>query len=373
MQSERIKQLRTKLDLLEKDKKKLEAQKKSPYKAFYYSSSEKQAFVQARLDEICIPYRETENGFEAQECFVNEIRKIEKDFKPPRSAAREKLREDIDRLLMQSNTVEELLDKLKKENYSVKLGKYIAVKPKDGTQFIRLKSLGEFYSEYALRNRINAKKKYENELQQKINSAKSKDQPDIIVMRTISFYTIAFKNGALPMRKRETQKPFSWTNDSELDKITALNKKINEGATLESLRRDFERQEKIVGDKEAELKKSEADLKAFHELKEKIEIVFEDKHSQIFTRQQAEETLRKHSSITRSNYKNIDVLINREMENVSRKSSELEAEQRKLKEAADTYSLAEKVFGGTYVQGLVADERERRESNFVPNGLKSAN
>ena len=175
------------------------------------------------------------------------------------------------------------------------------------------------------------------------------------------------------MRKRETRKPFAWTNDSELDKITALNKKINEGATLESLRRDFERQEKTVEVKEAELKKSEADLKAFHELKEKIEIVFEGKRSSLFTRQQAEETLRKHSSITQSNYKNIETLINNEMDNISKVSSELEAEQKKLKDAADTYSLAEKVFGGTYVQGLVAEERERRESKFVPNGLKNAN
>jgi hypothetical protein len=274
---------------------------------------------------------------------------------------------------MQSNSVEELLDKLKKENYSVKHGKYIAVKPNDGLQFIRLKSLGEFYSEYALRNRINAKKKYENEIQQKINAAKSKDSAEVIVLRTIHFYTIAFKDGALPMRKRETQKHFAWTNDVELDKITALNKKINAGATLESLKRDFERQEKIVEEKEMQLKKSETDLKAFYELKEKIEIVFEGKHSELFTRYQAEETLKKYSAITKSNYRNIETLINNELQNVTKFESELEIERKKLKETADTYSVAEKIFGGTYVQGLVAEERERRESNFIPNGIKNAN
>ena len=373
LQTERLRQLRTKLNLLEQEKQKLENEKKSPYKSFYYSAPDKQAFVQARLDELGIPYRETENGFEAQECFVNEIRKIEKEFKPPRSVAREKLREDIDRLLMQSSSVDELLDKLKKENYTVKRGKYIAVKPKGGGQFIRLKSLGELYSEYALRNRINARKKYESDIQQKINEAKSKELPEVVVFRTIHFYTVAFKDGALPMKKREAKKPFAWTNDSELDKLTALNKKINAGANLESLKREFEHQEKIVAEKTAALEKAEADLKAFYELKEKIEIVFEGKQSKLFTRQQAEETLKKHPNITQSNYRNIETLINNETENVARAEAESETESKKLKEAADIYSAAEKVFGGTYVQALVAEERERREANFVPNGLKNAN
>lgn len=33
--------------------------------------------------------------------------------------------------------------------------------------------------------------------------------------------------------------------------------------------------------------------------------------------------------------------------------------------------MAEKVFGGTYVQSLVGEERERRESKFIPNGLRT--
>ena len=49
-----------------------------PYKSFFYSVPEKQAFVQAKLDEKNIPYRKTKNGFETQECYVDEIRNIEK-------------------------------------------------------------------------------------------------------------------------------------------------------------------------------------------------------------------------------------------------------------------------------------------------------
>ena len=35
--------------------------------------------------------------------------------------------------------------------------------------------------------------------------------------------------------------------------------------------------------------------------------------------------------------------------------------------------FVEKVFGGTYVQFLAAEERQRRETQYLPNGIKFAN
>ena len=367
-----IRLLKSKLNILENENETLVMQKHSPYKSFYYSSPEKQSYVQSRLDELDIPYRETENGFEAQECYVDEIRKIEKEYKPPRSAARDTLRKDIDRLLMQSNDVDELIEKLKRERYIIKTGKYIAVKPADGQQFIRLKSLGEQYSEYALRNRIKSRKKYESDLQQKINSVESKDSVEGVVMKTMQLYTVAFKRGALPVRKINSCKPLSWTNDRELDRLLALNQKINEGANLESMRNEFEKAEKIAAETEKSLEKSKKDLKAFQELKEKIQIVFEGKSSERFTRQQAERTLQNYPNITESNYRNVDILISNEMENVGRIEAELDKAKEELKQAADNFSAMEKICGGTYIQSLVGEERQRREANLIPNGLKKS-
>ena len=169
--AEKIRRLHEKLKLLEKKNETLETQKISPYKSFFYSLPDKQAFVQAKLDEKNIPYRETENGFEAQECYVDEIRKIEKEFKPTSS-----IRDDIDRLLMQSASVDELLEKLRKEKYEIKHGKYLAVKSPDSKNFVRLKSLGEHYSEYALRNRIRARKNTNLKLKRKSILRKKKVQ-----------------------------------------------------------------------------------------------------------------------------------------------------------------------------------------------------
>ncbi|MDE5770302.1 MAG: hypothetical protein K2I06_01545, partial [Ruminococcus sp.] len=65
-------------------------------------------------------------------------------------------------------------------------------------------------------------------------------------------------------------------------------------------------------------------------------------------------------------------LINNETKNVLQAEKSLKTEKEKLKESAKIFSMAEKVYGGTYVQSLVGAERERRESKFIPNGLKKA-
>ena len=94
----------------------LETERQSPYKAIYYASADRQAWIQRQLDIQCIPYRETENGFEAPECYTKLIRRIEKDYKAPRSSVRDRMRNEIDRMLMQSRSFDEFLQRIEKGN-----------------------------------------------------------------------------------------------------------------------------------------------------------------------------------------------------------------------------------------------------------------
>ena len=273
---------------------------------------------------------------------------------------------------MQSKSFDELLEKLKRSGYFVKTGKYIAVKPDGAENFIRLKSLGEFYSEYALKNRIKAKEKFERDLDAKLKAETERGSSRTVVLKTMRFYIVTYTGGALPMRKRDLKKPYAWTNDAELDKLLALNKRLNEGATLETLRREFAAQEEKVSGMDAALQKQRNDLKSFHELKEKIEIVFEGKKSAVFTYDQAKAAVQQFPNIGQNNYKNIYDLIETETTNLKKAEESMEAESEKLKEASEILSTAEKVMGGTYVQTLVGEEWQRREAKYVPNGLKNA-
>ena len=47
--------------------------------------------------------------------------------------------------------------------------------------------------------------------------------------------------------------------------------------------------------------------------------------------------------------------------------------QKELAESSDLLTIAEKVFGGTYIQSLAHEERQRRETQYIPNGMKFAN
>ena len=363
-------QLYEKIAVVEQEHQQMQMQQQSPYRSFYYSNPDKLDFVLKKCAINGTLIRETENGFEAPECYADRIREIEKQYRPVKSGYREQLRNDIDLFLMQSQSLEELLNKLHKAGYEIKNGKYIAAKPKDAVNFIRLKSLGEHYSEYGLKNRIQAKQKFEQQIENQIRAESDKDTPKCMVLQTIRFYTVTFAKNVLPMRKRNQKKPFSWTNDVEIDKLLSLNKIINEGASLESLHRNFEKQESRVSEQEAAVRKSEHDLNEILDLKEKIEVVFEGKKSAACTYDQARAALQEYPNITRENYRNIDKLVASETETLHQAQDALQKKTEKLKEASELVTAMERVMGGTYVQYLLGEERLRRESDFIPNGIR---
>ena len=348
----------------------LERERHSPYKAFFYSSQEKQAWILRRLEEMDVPYRETDNGFEAQECYVQLIRRLEKKYKAPRSVIRDQLREDIDRLLMQSQSFDELLEKLRTEGYTVKQGKYFSVRLTDSGAYIRVKSLGEYYTEFALRNRIAAKQKYEKALARKIAEAKRTNAPTLYVLQTMQLYTVAFSRGALPVRRRDHTKPLSWTNDAELDRLLVLSKKISEGATLETLRRDFSDKEKAAAGKSDSLESAKVQLRKYLEMKEQLEVLFAGKRSAVFSPEQAQRILMEYPTINADNWKNVNLLIETQQKTVAQASAESEQADKELREAAGLVTAMERVTGGTYVQSLVAEENDRRNSNIIPNGIR---
>ena len=175
------------------------------------------------------------------------------------------------------------------------------------------------------------------------------------------------------MRKRDQQKPYAWTNDAELDSLLALNKRINDGAALETLRTDFAEKEKAAADAEGKLRAAEKELRSFYDLKEKILIVYENKQSRLFTREQAVTSLQAYPSINIRNYRNVDNLIASQEEIVRQAAADYEQKRKELAESSDTLATAEKVFGGTYIQSLAHEERERRETQYLPNGMKFAN
>lgn len=102
-------------------------------------------------DEICREY-----GLSVIEPTANRKQysewQAEKGGKP---TARSMIREDIDRVLVQAYTYESFWKALRKQGYEIKKGaKHTAVKPCGSNRFFRLDSLGDGYTERALRERL---------------------------------------------------------------------------------------------------------------------------------------------------------------------------------------------------------------------------
>lgn len=362
--------LKEKLIQAEHMNRKLSEIHKSQYVPCYYSSPDKLAFVQSALDKEKIQYHETDTGFEIKKCFIEKVREIEKSYKPVRSTLRDKLREDIDRLVLASDSVEDLLRRLEAEKYRIKHGKYISVCPEQSEKYIRLKSLGESYSELALRNRIASAKDTEAKYTAKLNALSDSDSFERTCVQSICVYFVGIKRGIVPMRKRNAKQPFSWKNDVELDKLSALNAKINEGASLDSLKKDFEINEEKVNNLRKEISEQKALLSYFTNLKEKIKIVFEGQPADQDTFLTAKREIERFTkfSITKDNYRNIYSLITSKESMINRLESELSEKTEELKISADYYTFAQKIAGGTYVQELAYNENIMKLSDYVETG-----
>ena len=161
---------------------------------------------------------------------------------------------------------------------------------------------------------------YESQLKQQVEEAKRSKAPNYRVLQMMYFYTIAFSKGYMPVRKKNPRGVLTWKNDAHLDRLLALNEKINAGATLDSLRAD-------MAEKEQEVRSIERTLHSCgdsdSEAKDKLNIA-------------------------------------------------LQFAQQELKEAADWVTTAEQVLGGTYLQDIGNLERQRRETEYLPNGLRPA-
>lgn len=365
---ENVRKLLFRLDEADERIAQLEKEKVSPHKSFFYSDSDKQAYIQSRMDSHSIPYVENGTGFEAQECYLEQIRQWEKEYKAPKLSAREKLRQDIDILLMQSDDVLDLYKRLESADYTLRYGKYISVKPPEGERFLRLKSLGEEYSEQALDNRVKYNHRFEEDLAARIAKAKSDKAPTQMSLIAIQFYTIKFKSGVLPCRKRDRSKPFTWTNDSELDKLFRLNKKINEGASITSMKSEFEELEHSLNEKNKIVEEAEKKVKRLSLAQEAFDILYGGKKSEQLSLEQVCQYQDKHPNINANNYHQVaDIVAAARQELAAAKQAVTDAENT-LSELSETIKIAEQVQAGTYIQELVTNEFIHRNADKLPNG-----
>ena len=363
-----IRKLKMELQAAQQKTDQLEAEKRSPYKCFYYSDDEKREFVQQKISQAEIPFRETDHGFEVPECYVKQIRELEKTYRVPTGSVRSQLRDDVDRMLYQSKDFDGFLARLQTNGFVVKRGKYISVKPPYSEQYIRLKSLGEHYDELSLRSRLRAKQRVEERLNAAIEKQMESKTLFLYSLQETKRYMIAFSKDLLPMRKKDQAQPFMWKNDAELDKLLVLNRQLNEGMTPESIRQKAEMLEREAQNEYEKLEAAETDMQIYLDLKEKIGILFEGKQSERFTQEQARATLKQYPIINATNYFCIENAVKTGQEKLQKHTEAHRKLRDELKKVTDSLSILERVQNRTYVMSLIEKEKLIRQTEVLGNG-----
>lgn len=174
-------------------------------------------YIIGGLEKANVPYIEGGSTLHIPVYAKRILKTIENRYSPEnRLGFREQTALDIDLLVYNSTSLDDLLSKLQERNYEIKRGKYLAVKPKNAERFIRLLSLGTGYTENNLAKRIAEKELLPN----KFNEwEKKSDNVGKRLCVTASEYIIAVRTNKLTPQKHNKSSYYCFQNDAKIQRF----------------------------------------------------------------------------------------------------------------------------------------------------------
>lgn len=283
---------------------------------------------------------------------------------------KQKIRLEIDGLILKVKGVDELLAELEMLGYTIRRGKYMSVKAPNQQRAVRLKTLGEDYTVESLASRI---------LWKDVGSDGTLlSQPSELNERyaaTIYDVEQLALTGRKIQRIRDTSAPYSPQNDMDIFKLSAQLTIINR----DNLRSIGEVEGKIE-QLRYEVEKARQELNALTTQQDTLTGIAEqaEEYFVLLEKQQrtpAEElrikmyrtVLESHNIQSRSDY---DYLKNVVSE-TTQKTASLKEKFERCRQLCELYSDIAKTYydisRGDYISRLVEEERQNRERNDRPN------
>lgn len=257
---------------------------------------------------------------------------------------KEIIRNKIDILIPKVKSFDEMLEELEQQGYSIKRGKYISVKAPEQQRFIRLKTLGDEYSEESISRRI----------QEYLDSfPKVKTLSEIIseVMEEFKYQTKKF-SFAQGVRDSTTviANQLKMINEEGLSSISQVKDKLSEV-------------EKIISDTQSQLDDLEAKKKAAEDIISAAERYFK-KYKLLGKNKEYPKSDRQADKALLSEYgiKSLDDIedFRNNVQEYSDSIAELQKSLNEIKMKEDDYkSLIETCSGDDYITRLIKAVREK--------------
>ena len=124
-------------------------------KKYRYEKGDWAKYIQPITNKLCQEYGlsiiDVDDGSKEKE---HESYKDWSEYREDSFVWADMIKRDLDSCILQAGNYEQFLELLSDKGYEVKQGKYLAVKPQGMTRFRRCKTLGDMYSDEAIRERI---------------------------------------------------------------------------------------------------------------------------------------------------------------------------------------------------------------------------
>ncbi len=305
----------------------------SPIVKFEVFNPDKLLYVARELENMKIQFAEDSNALYVPEFALAQCEKFAADFKNILPGIKEKIKMDIDVLVLSSENLEQLLDKLKALGYEIKQGKYLAVKSPDAERFTRLKSLGEDYLPDNLEKRIAEREKFPSAVRAKLENASGIEREfHLEISKTI----VAIQGLSYRPKKLRENKIYDFENDDIINKLSKQILTITE-FNINSREKLYETAEELENKITENLWRVKELENEFPTLKEKIEAGGQNKELQ-------------------RRFK----LLPQYIESLK---SEIEHDRLKLSRIADVIENYERVSGGDYI-GDIAREQQAQAARI---------
>ncbi len=181
-------------------------------------NDEKRQYIISILQRQRTPFVEEEHEIYIQECYAASVKKLAAEYRPNSNPTmRDKLKFTLDRLVYAAVSFDNMLELLRQMGYGIKHGKYTAIKPPYSQRFMRLRSLGEGYSDFELEQRIKRRNDIPDEFRQSEEYyANELQKPFYSAMNSVISLVRTF---AITPTKIDTNHAYSFTNDKTIYKL----------------------------------------------------------------------------------------------------------------------------------------------------------
>lgn len=280
------------------------------------------------------------------------------------SSWKQQIRDEIDKLIPNVTSLDELLQTLEEHGYEIKRGKYISIRTPGQERFVRTKTLGEEYTEQSLQDRIlyrdlGAGETPTQDIESQLRAAYVAAIEDVRVL--------AVRRKKVP-RKRIVTAEYSVDNDLDVYKLSAQLSVINneniisigdlEGR-IKKLRADYEKQRQEINrfiEEHNRLVSLWEQVKDYYALSDKVELSeIEKMKLSVCKRAMADSGI-----CTQADFDQLKEqvgILDRKIATLKDSLNKCRQQYDVYRDIRDTYYNISK---GDYISNLVEEERQRK-------------